>query len=181
MVSRMRLAAVLGAAAMTFHPTIAAAQQARPCITEEEVSAIAIYSVPNLVQSVRLKCGAELSSTGYLARRGDALAARYAPLQTRVWPKAKSGLLKILAGRAAQARQGLDMVTGLPDTAVRPLVDALIVQELSPKIALKNCSRLERVIEVASPIDPEVAGTLLGAVAGLVDPEQMPVCPARRA
>jgi hypothetical protein len=30
-----------------------------------------------------------------------------------------------------------------------------------------------------APIDPEVAGGVLGAIVGLVDPEQMPVCPRR--
>ena len=181
MVSPKRVAAALGAAALALQPVMAAAQQARPCIAEDEVSAIAIYSVPSLVQAVRLKCGSELSANGYLAKRGDAMAARYAPLQNRVWPKAKAGLLKVLAGRSTQGRQGLDMVTALPDNAVRPLVDALIVQELSPKIAVKHCGRLERVIELAAPIDPEVAGSILGVIAGIVDPDQMPVCPARRA
>jgi len=167
------------AAAMTLQPAIAAAQQ--PCITEDEVSAMAIYSVPSLVQGVRLRCGSDLSSSGFLARRGDAMVARYSALQNGVWPRAKAGLLKVFSNRASEGREGLDMVARLPDQAVRPLIDALIVQEVSPKIAVKDCWKIERLIEVASPVDPEVAGTLLGVAVGLADPEQMPVCPARRA
>ena len=89
--SRMMLA-VLAAAAMALKPVAAQAQQA--CITEDEVSAIAIYSVPSLLQGMRLKCAGELASTGFLARRGDELAARYTRLQPAVWPRAKAGLLK---------------------------------------------------------------------------------------
>lgn len=179
MVSTRGLAAV-AAAALAFQPIVASAQQA--CVTEDEASAIAIYSVPSLVQAVRLKCGGELSSSGYLARRGDALIGRYAPIQTRVWPRAKSGLLKVFASKAgaSSGRQTLNAVASLPDEAVRPLVDALIVQEATPKIAPPNCTRLERVIEFVAPIDPEMAGGLLGAIAGLVNHRDFPVCQPRR-
>ena len=167
------------AAVLALHPTLASAQQA--CVTEDEVSAVAIYSVPSVLQAVRLRCGSALSSGGYLARRGDALSGRYAALQARVWPRAKSGLLKVLASKSgpSQGRQGLETLGALPDDAVRPLVDALIVQEVSPRIATGNCTRIEWVIEAMAPIDPEVAGTVLGAVGGLIDPDEIPVCPRR--
>ena len=175
-----KLLAALGAASLLFQPTLASAQAAA-CVTEQEVSAIAIYSVPSLVQAVRLRCAGELVSNGYLARRGDALSARYAALQPSVWPRAKSGLLKLFAAGAGESRGGLDTISTLPDDAVRPFVDALIVQESAPKIAPKNCTRIERVIEVMAPIDPEVAGTLLGVLVGFADSDRLPVCPARRA
>ena len=178
MISKRGLAAV-AAAAFALQPAVASAQQA--CVTEAEVGAVAIYSVPGVIQAVRLKCGSELSPSGYLARRGDALAARYAALQTRVWPRAKSGMLKVLGGRSgnAQSRQLLDTLGTLPDAAVRPLVDAWIVQEVSAKVPVRNCRRLEWVIEAMAPIDPEVAGGVLGAIIGLVDHDELPVCPRR--
>jgi hypothetical protein len=179
MVSGKRLSAA-AAAALALQPIAASAQQS--CITEAEVSAVAIYSLASLVQSVRLRCDGQLSPSGYLARRGDSLITRYAALQNGAWPRAKSGMLKVLArkSRTDQNRQNLDMISNLPDNAVRPLVDALIVQELSPKIDVKHCGRIERMIEIASPIDPEIAGTLLGAVAGIVNHAELPVCPVRR-
>jgi hypothetical protein len=178
MTSTKGLAAV-AAAALVLHPAATSAQQ--PCVTEAEVGAVAIYSVPSLIQAMRLKCGSELSASGYLARRGDALAGRYSTLQTRVWPRAKSGMLKVLGGKSgnAQSRQLLDTVGTLPDTAVRPLVDAWIAQEASTKIPARNCRRLEWVVEAMAPIDPEVAGGVLGAIVGLVDPDEMSICPRR--
>jgi hypothetical protein len=181
MVSPGKLLAAAGAVSLALQPTLASAQQARPCVTEQEVSAIAIYSVPSLVQAVRQRCDGELSSGGYLSRRGDSLTARYAALQPAVWPQAKSGLLKLFAGASSDSRSGIETISTLPDDAVRPFVDALIVQEAAPKIALKNCIRIERVIEVMAPIDPEVAGTLLGVLVGFADSERIPVCSARRA
>jgi len=178
MVPPKRLAALLGAAALTLQPVAAQAQS--PCVTETEVTALTIYSVPSLLQAVRLRCGSELSSSGYLARRGDALANRYVALQGRVWPNAKSGLLKIVASKGAREQQNIESLAGLPDNAVRPLIDALIVQEIQPKIAVNQCGRIERAIEVAAPIDPELAGGLFGAIVGLADPAEIPMCPFRR-
>lgn len=172
-----RLAAVAAAAGLAVQPTLASAQQ--PCVSQAEIGAIAIYSTPSVIEAVRLRCGTELSQQGYLARRGEALGQRYAALQPRVWPKAKSGIIKWLGGRqgAGQSGQNLDTIAALPDNAVRPLVDALIVQEVAAKIDTRNCSRIEWVIEAMAPIDPEIAGGVLGAVVGLVDPDQLPVCP----
>lgn len=169
-----------GAAGLTLalQPVAASAQTA--CLSEQEVSAIAIYSVPGLVQAVRLNCASQLGTDGYLARRGDSFSARYVALQPKVWPRAKAGLLKVLAGKSVQGRQNLDLLANLPDDAVRPLVDALITQELSARIPAANCQPLERAIEAAAPINPEVGGTLLGVIASLVNPEQLPVCGIRR-
>jgi hypothetical protein len=167
------------AGALALQPISAQAQDT--CVTDAEVAAIAIYSVPSLVQAMRLRCGSELSANGYIARRGDMLSGRYAALQPRVWPRAKSGMLKILGARsgASEGRQMLDTLGSLPDEAVRPLVDAWIVQETSARIPVRNCQRVEWVVEALAPVEPEVAGGLIGAIVGLVDSDKMPVCPQR--
>lgn len=53
MASNKGLAAVV-VGALALQPVAAQAQQA--CVTESEVAAIAIYSVPSLVQAMRLRC-----------------------------------------------------------------------------------------------------------------------------
>ena len=171
--------AAAAAGALALQPMAALAQQT--CVTQAEVAAIAIYSVPSLVQAMRLRCGSALSASGYIARRGDALSGRYTALQPRVWPRAKSGMLKVLSAQsnAAQSRQMLDSLDTLPDEAVRPLVDAWIVQETSARIPVANCQRIEWVVEALAPVEPEIAGGLIGALVGLVDPDKLPVCPRR--
>jgi len=173
------LLALAGATALLVQPQLAAAQQA--CVAEDEVSAMAIYAVPSVVRSMQLTCGAELSQGGWLARDAGALAQRYAGMQGRVWPKAKAGLLKMVRSQAAntQAAQMIATVADLPDQNVRPLVDALIVQEVSAKIPVAECGKIERVMEAIAPIDPEVAGTLIGAAAGLFADKAPVICPAR--
>lgn len=178
MTSARRLAALAGALALAAQPTLASAQGAA-CVTEAEVSAIGIYSVPSMVRSLRTRCGAQLSDDGYLARRGDSLIARYAALQDRVWPTARSGLMKVMASKAGGQLAGFEAIGRVPDESIRPLVDALIVQEFAPKVALKDCWKIERVVEAVAPIDPEIAGTLLGTVVGVLQPKELPMCRAR--
>lgn len=169
------------AAALAVQPGLAAAQD---CLAEDEVSAMAIYAMPGVVQGVRLRCASKLQPSGFLARSGDAVSARYGRLQGAAWPKAKSGLLKIAESKAASsARLGgadsLKMISTLPDNAVRPLVDALIVQEVAPQIDLKHCGKFELLIQTLSKIEPEVAGSLLGLVAGLVKLDEPSICGVR--
>lgn len=180
--TRVRLALPI-AIALALQPTIATAQD---CLAEDEISAMAVYAMPGVVQGVRLRCANRLQPTGFLARGGDALSARYSRLQGAAWPKAKSGLLKIAESKAATPRgarvggaDGLRMIATLPDKAVRPLVDALIVQEVAPQIDARHCEKFELLIQALSKIEPEVAGTLLGLVAGLVKLDEPSICGAR--
>lgn len=173
---RRRLIA-LAVATTALQPAVAQAQQA--CVTQDEVSAIAIYSVPSVIEGMRLKCAGELGSDGYLARRGDQLADRYARLQSAVWPRARSGLLKYGASWSKTSDLDLAAAASLPDDAVRPLVDALIVQETAARIAPGNCGRIELALEAAAFFDPEIAGTAIGFAAGLLAPGDPPVCGRR--
>jgi hypothetical protein len=181
----VRLAVLAAVSALTVQP-VAAQAQAQNCLAEAEVSAIAIYAMPGVVQGVQMRCGPQLASGGFIARSAAEFGARYARLQPTVWPRAKSGLLKIVASKSSAAsasRTGnfdsLQMLSSLPDSAVRPLVDAMIVQQITPEIELKQCGRIELVMQALSQVDPEVAGTLLGLVAGLVKLDEPAICEAR--
>lgn len=182
--SRTRLLALGSAMALALNPVVAAAQANAPCLREDEVSAIAIYAMPGVVQGVRMRCGSQLTAGGFIARGGDMLSARYARLQPAAWPKAKSGLLKIAATKSDSAAgnpDGLELLSSLPDSVVRPLVDALIVQELSPEIDMKHCGRIELLMQALDKVDPQVAGTLLGLIAGLVKLDEPAMCTGQRA
>ena len=79
---------------------------------------------------------------------------------------------------ATGMRANLGLIAGLPDNTVRPLLDALVLQEASARIQVKQCAGIERVIAATAPLDPQVAGTLSGSLIGLAAPETQPVCPA---
>lgn len=175
---RIILAAV-AALASIMTPTFAAAQQ---CVTPAETRAMTIYVVPAAVQALELRCADQLSADGFLAREGRGFARRYAALQTRNWPQAKSGLLKVLGSTAAAGpvRDNLALIANLPDEHVRPLVDALVVQELSGRIPLADCGSAEQLLQTMSGIEPEVAGTLVSQIISLFGNQPALICPATR-
>lgn len=165
----------LGAAALVLQPTLAAAQQ-ELCITETEIASMAIYAMPGLVKGLHLRCEELLSADGFLARDGDSFAGRYADLQDAAWPSAKSGFMKFVRVKASPDGGEFDLLASLPDEAVRPLLDALLIQKLVTKIAQKDCGKVERVMKAIAPVEPDVAGELIGVIAGLSGLKDPVVC-----
>lgn len=165
------------AAALASSPAAAAATPG--CITEKEISQLAIYSVPSLVEGVRAKCGRTLSAKGYLATRGDAFAANYAALQNETWPAAKNAITKFATTKAdTKEAENFAMLAGLPDDAVRPLLDAIIAQKIGESIKTKDCTKVERGIQLVSPLSPRDSGALLGFIFSMVKPDDAMICPA---
>lgn len=177
MTVRRKMAAALGAAALTMQPQLAVAQEA-VCISEAEVGAMVTYSMPSAIEAVRTRCAPELPGGGFLATGSQVLAANYEALQPTAWPQAKSGLLKIAGSKTQGEDDPLAMIATLPDHAIQPFIDALIVQELAEQIPTEDCGKIERVMEAVAPIEPEIASTLVGVIFSLVKPEDPAVCPA---
>jgi hypothetical protein len=158
----------------------AQAQAAATCLTEREVAQMAIYAVPSLVDGARAKCSARLASNGFLATRGTAFAAKYLALQDETWPVAKAGILKFVGSKstAAKGSDPLALVSSLPDQSVRPLVDAMIAQEVGEAIKLENCGNVERGIQLASVMNPRDSGAMIAFVMAMAKPKNAPICPA---
>jgi hypothetical protein len=176
---KMKLAAIAAVASLGISQA-ASAQVAGACITERELSNLAIYAVPSLVEGVRGKCAPSLSPNGFLATRGDGFAAKYAALQAETWPGAKSAMTKFAAPKAkGEAADSLAMLAGLPDDAVRPLVDALIAQKIGEEVKIKDCVNIERGMRLLAPLDPRDSGALVGFVLAIVKPDDARICPVR--
>ena len=158
----------------------ATAQAAASCVSEREVAQLAVYAVPSLVEGVRGKCGKTLAQTGFLATKGNAFAARYSALQGETWPGAKSAIAKFATAKSdAETANTFAKLAGLPDDAVRPLVDALIAQKIGETIKPQDCWKVERGIQLLSPLGPRDSGALVGFVFGLVKPDEVAICPAK--
>ena len=153
-----------------------AASAQQTCISDTEMGAMAVYAVPSIVQSVNLRCSGRLDTGGWLAQNGARFSSRYAALKPSVWPRAKAGILKYLGQSTGPDGRNLAMLSNLPDQHVQPLVDALIVQEVSPRIEPGNCRTVERVLQALAPVDPEVAGTLIGLAANFIARDEPVVC-----
>lgn len=154
-----------------------AAEAGAPCLTEEEISALAIYAMPGLIGATQTSCTAQLSPNGFMATGGTAMAQRYAAKGDAVWPRAKSALFKF-AGDLKD--KDLATVASLPDEAIRPLMDALIEQKVAEEIHPNSCKDIERLARVVDVLDPETTGALTGVIVSLAlgGKEKPKVCPA---
>lgn len=165
-------------------PVYAQAAQAKPpCVSEQEVSALTVYSLPQIIAATRTSCGARLSANGFLATGADALAQRYASQKAPNWPLAKSALMKFASAKSDASKAGasdpLAQVGSLPDNALQPFVDAFIQQEVAQQIKPAACRPIERVMQAIAPLEPDETGTLIGVIAGLAltHDKDLPVCP----
>lgn len=177
---KFRLMPALALAALA-SAQAASAQNAANCLSEREISQLAVYAVPSLVEGVRGKCARTLSSSGYLSKSGDSFVAKYAALQDEAWPGAKSAITKFATSKTTTKKdaEAFAMIAGLPDDAVRPLVDAMIAQKIGEEVQTKDCSKIERGIQLLSPLGARDSGALVGFIFALVKPEDAAVCPAR--
>lgn len=153
--------AALASAAVTFSGPAEAAVPRLPDVSGGEVAALAVYAVPSLLAATRQTCADRLSPNGFLARHGDSLAQRYAAEQNTAWPQARSALFKFAGPKAGDK---LKDFASLPDTAIRPLADALIQQEAAEKIHPNSCRNVERMAAALSPLEPQDAGRILGVM-----------------
>jgi hypothetical protein len=181
MVVAKKFLALGGAVALTIQPTVAAAQD-RPCITEQEVSALVVYVVPIAIDGVRVRCVGQLSPSGFVAQRSGALQARYEALRDATWPEAKSAFLKFSNDRNFandKDREFAEQFENLPDEALRPFIDGVLTQKLADEINGEECGEIERVMEAMDPFDPSAVGTLVGVIASMSVKKPPRICPVQ--
>ncbi|QYU68851.1 hypothetical protein J4558_01490 [Leptolyngbya sp. 15MV] len=174
---RARSAAFALALAALAQPQAALAQQ---CIEQRDVSDGVIYAMPLLVDTVRAKCGSNLSANGFLASKGDAFLEPFRARQDATWPAA----LRLLeqfgnAGSGGNTDDTFAMISSLPESALRPFIDALIQQMVGGEIKLEDCGKIERGIALLSPLPPENIGGLASFLFEVAKVQNPTICAYR--
>lgn len=151
-----KLAAAAAVAALTL-PASAQAEEMSPVAVQAAVR----YSLPHLLSGVRASCAPKLSSQGYLATQGDALLQRFSQGSEEAWPAAKGALMEL----GAKEEKGMSQMLGqMPDSALKPFVDAMISTMVATKLKPENCPDIERGLELLAPLPPENIAGLVGFV-----------------
>jgi hypothetical protein len=153
-----------GAAAMLAlsQSQVAMAQaSANSCIKQADLADAVVFAMPSLISAFRAKCGPSLPANGFIGTQGSKLAASYTALQPAAWPGARRFLLGFAQNNTTRQDDGMaTMLATLPAEAVRPFVDALIQQEVSKEIPIKDCSNIERGVSLLAPLPPQNMGGL---------------------
>lgn len=135
-----------------------------PCLTAAEFTSLSSYALPSVIKGVATQCSASLPADAYLRSKGDELSARYARGKTAAWPGAKAAFLKMSNGTNDQAAQ---LIRGLPDRSLQPMVDGLIEGLVNQQLPPQRCGVVDRLVRLLSPLPPENTAELIGLAAGL--------------
>ncbi|MEP2736375.1 MAG: hypothetical protein ABJP34_08750 [Erythrobacter sp.] len=164
----LKTAAAAMAMCALAQPQMAMAQS---CIEEKDFADATVYALPLIADAFSQKCGSELSADGFMATKGDAFLAPYRAQQDANWP----ATLKVLKAFGADGGgpEGVgDLIASLPEESLRPFIDAIIGTMVAKDMKLKDCGKIERGIELMSPLPPENVGGLLSFVISLVEADR---------
>lgn len=165
----MKKLAVLAALTALALPAGAQAAQvgaARAEMSPQAAQAAVRYALPHLLSGVRTTCGPRLSAEGYLAINGNALQERFAQGSDAAWPAAREALMQLGAAEKADMAK---MFGQMPDSALKPFVDAMISSMVASELKADNCPDIERGLELLAPLPPENIAGLAGFIFEMVD------------
>lgn len=144
------------------------------CVPQEDLSDGIVYAMPLIVQAVEGRCSKTLSADGYLAMQGHRLKDKFAAHQNDAWP----GALRLINHFAGSEEPGItELVQALPEDAVRPFVDAIVVEKIGAEIKPKDCSRIERGLKLLEPLPPTATAELIAILASMEKSEDLGLCP----
>lgn len=164
------LATAVAALAVGAMPASAVAQER--CITRAENRAVVSHLMPNLIDSVSVKCARSLGGGSFLAQNGDMLASDLEPLSRQSWPAAKTAL---------ERQSG----NPLPDNeAILDFGRKAIADGVANGMNAESCNVVDQLMEQLAPLPPEnmanVFALFLEAGLNSNEDSQLKVCEAPR-
>lgn len=161
--------------------TAAQAQQT-PCVQPADLADAVVYVIPVAYDAARTACANRFAASGFIARDGDAWIAPFREGQDKAWPGALR-FLKTFMEQDGGPEGGKDaemaaMIASLPEDALRPFVDALVGQAIAGEIKPDSCGKIERGLELLSPLPSDNLGGLVAFVVELAEIKNPPVCGA---
>jgi hypothetical protein len=175
MTTRM-IAPVLAFAALATAQGAQAQQQ--PCVKSADFADGVVYAMPLAFDAARTACANRLDRNGFVATRGETYIAQFRAGQDRAWPGALR-LLKAFMATPDEDAANADMaaiIANLPDDALRPFVDALVGQMIAKEIKGDSCGKIERVLELISPLPTDNVGGLIAFIAEVAELKDPPIC-----
>lgn len=172
------IAPVLALAALASAQGAQAQQQA--CVAPADLSDAVVYAMPIAYDAARTACINRLSQNGFMARKGEAYITPFRAGQDKAWPGAFRFLKTFMQQDSADEASGdMDMqaiLSAMPEASLRPFVDALVGQMIAEEIKGDSCGKIERGLELLSPLPSENVVGLIAFVVELSEVKNPPVC-----
>ena len=173
----LRFAApVLAMAALATSQTALAQSQA--CVSQADLADTVVYVMPIAFDAANTACANRLPADGFMKTRGDAYIAAFRDSQAKAWPGAFRFLKTFMASKDGDS--GMDMgamIATMPEDTLRPFVDAFIGQMIASEIKGDACGKIERGMELLSPLPTQNLGGLIAFILDLSDAKTPEICP----
>jgi hypothetical protein len=137
------------------------AAQDRPQLSETEVNAVALYSMPHAFRALQTRCAAQLPADAYIRTQGDALGTRLDRASRGRFPAARAALTRLVTSENPQMAT---LLAQLPADNVEPLARELIAGKVQSEVNLSDCAKYNRVLELLDPLPPENLASLMGVL-----------------
>ncbi len=163
-----RLTASAAALLSLSQPALA---QSAPCIAPADLSDTLTYSMPLLVEGIQSSCMDALPADSFLLGDGAEFASGFEPLRDQAWPGTRRFLMTF-AKKGDSKNQMSGIIEDLSDEAIRPFVDAMVVQLVAAEIKPANCGDIDRILPLLAPLPPENYGPILATLFSFVGDEE---------
>jgi len=178
--SKHVVAPALAVLALATATTAQAQQQA--CVAPADLGDTVIYAMPIAYDAVSTACARQLKADGFIARGGDAFIDGFRARQDAAWPGAfrllKTFMAMDSAGKGGAEADITAMIAALPEESLRPFVDGLVGQMIAEEIKPDNCGKIERGLELLSPLPTDNVADLVAFVVELAEVKNPPICAA---
>lgn len=160
------LLGALGALAAAFASPAAAQGELSPA----EIEATTRYALPHAFNGYVTGCRPHLKKTGYVLANAERLRGKFAAGSEAFWPQAKKALMSMAAKRDKTGSAA--MFANLPDDALRPFVDGLLVTMVTGEMKPELCRDVERGLAIMDPLPAENLGRFAAFLFELVERDE---------
>jgi hypothetical protein len=177
MINRIFAPAIALAALATAQTAYA---QQQTCVAAADLSDAVVYTMPIAFDAAQTACTNRLTRNGFMASGGENFIADFRTRQNAAWP----GALRLLKSfMADESRAGADidmnaMIAALPEDSLRPFVDGMVGQMIVQEIKGDSCTKIERGLELISPLPTDNVGGLFAFIAELAELKSPTICGA---
>lgn len=175
---RPLLCATLGLAALA---SAQAAHAQQVCIAPKDAAATVMYLMPVAYDAAMKSCKKEFGDDSFMTSSdGRSFIEKFRTQADNTWPGAYRVAQFLIASQGA-GDDGMAQTLGeLDEKQLRPFADALIGQMIAEEIKPEACDKVDRGMELMSPLPAENVGGLVSFILEMVDlgDSEVPVCNA---
>lgn len=172
--TRSIFASTLAMVALT---TAQAAHAQQACVEPEDVADTFVYIMPGAFDTALKTCGDGIGADSFMrSSDGEAFIEQFRVQQDDSWPGTLRFIKAYIAAQAGGDEGATAMIESMPEKTIRPFVDGMLGSMIGEQLKPDMCTKVNRVLELASPLPVENMGGLVAFIIEEVDLKEPDIC-----